>query len=215
MRQRDEGRRELQDAIRQAYPNPQRVGCPAPDVLDRIARRAVAMQQADRDHIFHCSPCFETYLGIRNEIRRARSIWTVSTAVLAALLIGIASYFGYRILERPTQQFVSAFNLQERPIFRGPNQAALQPSPFVVPRGIVHLTMTLPLGSEPGVYQIGIFHDGQTEPLLNIAGSATIHGDGSTVLAIDLNSSKLKPGPYALGLRKDDSPWSYFPLVLR
>jgi hypothetical protein len=180
-----------------------------------MARRKVSLRQADRDHIFHCSPCFDAYQGIRNQIRRNRSIWITSSTIIAMLLLGIATYFGSKVFQRPPQQFVSALNLQARPVFRGSDQAALQPSPFVLPRGIVHLTITLPLGSEPGAYQIGIFNDGQAEPLLSSSGTAAVHPDGSTVFEVILNSSGLKAGQYAIGVRKDYADWSYSPLVLR
>jgi len=134
---------------------------------------------------------------------------------VAILLIGVATYFGSKLLQRPPQQFVSAFNLQARPVFRGPDQAAVQPSPFVLPRGIVSLTITLPLGSEPGAYQVGLFDDGRAEPLLSSSGTATVHPDGSTVVGVIINSARLKPGQYALGVRKYDSGWSYSPLIIR
>jgi hypothetical protein len=215
MRRSSEDRRELQEAIRQAYPNPERSGCPAPDVLERMARRTAALKQADRDHIFHCSPCFDAYQGIRNQILRNRSILIASMTCVAILLIGVATYFGSKLLQRPPQQFVSVFNLQARPVFRGPDQAAVQPSPFVLPRGIVSVTITLPLGSEPGAYQVGLFDDGRAEPLLSSGGTATVHPDGSTVVAVIINSARLKTGQYALGVRKYDSGWSYSPLIIR
>ena len=215
MRRSNEGRKELQEAIRRAYPNPERTGCPAPDVLERMARRTVPPRQVDRDHIFHCSPCFESYLGIRNQIAQRRFIWIASAAIVAMLLLGAATYFWFNILRRPPQQFASAFNLQERPVFRGPDQAALQSSPFILARGVAHLTITLPLGSDPGAYQVGIFSGGRAEPLLSSGGTATVHPDGSTVLEVILNSARLKGGQYALGVRKDYSVWSYSPLIIR
>ena len=210
-----QGRKQLQDALLQAYPNPQRSGCPASDGLVAMARRTIPMQPSDREHIFHCSPCFQTYLEIRTQIRRDRFIRIAGIVALSTLLIGTITYFGYRSHERSPRQFVSALNLQQQPVFRGPNQASVQPSPFVLPRGIVHLTVTLPLGSEPGTYQIGLFQDGQVEPLMSTTGNGSVKGDGSTVLSVDLNSATFRTGQYALGVRKDDSEWSYFALVLR
>jgi hypothetical protein len=215
MQRSSQDRRQLQAAIRQAYPNPERAGCPAPDVLEKMARRTVSLRPVDRDHIFHCSPCFETYLGIRNQIGQRRFIWITSAAIVAMLLLGAATYFWFNILRRPPQQFAAAFNLQERPVFRGPDQAAIQSSPFVLPRGIVHLTITLPLGSEPGAYRIGVFNDGRAEPLLSSGGTATVRTDGSTVLEVILNSARLRAGQYAFGVSKDHSEWSYSPLIIR
>lgn len=205
----------FRQAIIRAYPNPQRVGCPAPEILEGMARRTVPISPSDQEHIFHCSPCFSRYLGIRNQIRRRRMIRLTGIAAVAALVLASIVFIGYRALYRtPTPQFATAFNLQERPVFRGLHQAAIHPSPFVLPRGIVHLSLTLPLGSEPGAYQVQVCRDGQTDPLLSTSGQAVLGRGGSTVLAIDLNSAKLRSGKYALGVRKDDSEWSYSPLVL-
>jgi hypothetical protein len=207
----------FRQAIVRAYPNPERTGCPAPEALEGMARRTVPMSEADRDHVFHCSPCFSAYLEVRNQLRRSRLIRIASLCAVGLLLLGTISYLGYRAVSPSPapQRFDTAFNLQERPVFRGGQQAATHPSPFVLPRGIVHLSMTLPLGSEPGGYEVQILRDGQTDPLLTTSGQAVLQPGGSTVLTIDLNSAKLRPGQYALGVRRDDSRWSYSPLLLR
>jgi hypothetical protein len=207
----------FRQAILRAYPNPQRFGCPSPDALEGMARRTVPMSAAEQEHIFHCSPCFSTYLGIRNQIRRDRirrvtSIWALST-----VLVAVITYFGYRVLHHSPapQEFATAFNFQDRPVFRGPHQAAVDPSPFVLPRGIVLVSVTLPLGSQPGLYQLEIYRDGQTHPLLTASGQAVVQSNGSTVPIVHLDSSKLGSGQYQLGVGKNDSDWSYSALVLR
>jgi hypothetical protein len=174
------------------------------------------MGTAEQDHIFHCSPCFSTYLGIRNQSRRQRLVRVVGVWAAAAVFVAAISYSGYRVFLRSPapQQFTAVVNMQEHPVFRGIHQAATQPSPFVFPRGLVHLALTLPLASEPGVYQVEICRDGQTESLVATSGQAVLRSDGSTLLKVDLTTYKLRPGKYALGVRKDDSEWSYSPLVL-
>ena len=73
----------------------------------------------------------------------------------------------------------------------------------------------LPLGSEPGTYQLQICRNGRTDPLVTVSGSAVLQPNGSTVLAVELNSTRLSVGPYALGFWKDDADWSYSPLLVR
>lgn len=206
----------FRQAIVKAYPNPDRIGCPAPETLEGMARRTVLMGTAEQEHIFHCSPCFSAYLSIRNRIRRRHFIQAAGIWCAAAVLISALSYSGYRIFSRlpAPQEFSTAVNMQDQPVFRGIHQAATQPSPFVFPRGIVHLTLTLPLASEPGTYQVEISRDGETEPLVASSGQAALRSDGSTLLKIDLNTFQLRPGRYALGVRKDNAEWSYSPLVI-
>ena len=206
----------FRQAIVRAYPNPDRVGCPPPEALEGMARRTVPMGTAEQDHIFHCSPCFSTYLAIRNHARRQHAIRATALWAAAAVLLVVLSYSLYRVvLHAPApQEFTTAANMQEHPVFRGIHQATTHPSPFVFRRGIVHLTLTLPLASEPGVYQVEICRDGQTEPLLATSGQGVLLSNGSTLLKVDLNTYKLRPGNYALGVRKDDAEWSYSPLML-
>jgi hypothetical protein len=202
-------------AIQTAYPNPDHVGCPTPQALADMARRKLPVTSEEQNHIFHCSPCFATYLAIRSQIRRSRivrlsTIWTCSTV----LLVGLTFYaYDQRSLS-PPPQFATAFNLQERPVFRGTQPAVIHPSPFVMPRGMVHLSLTLPLGSQAGMYQVQICRDKNTKALLTTSGAAAVRPDGSTVLKIDVNSASLHEGQYALGVRQDDGEWSYSPLLV-
>ena len=200
-------------AIQTAYPNPDHLGCPTPQALAHMARRKLPITPEEQNHIFHCSPCFATYLAVRNQIRRSRiirlsTIWTCSTV----LLVGLTVYtYSQRPLS-PPPQFATAFNLQERPVFRGTQSAVIHPSPFVMPRGIVHLSLTLPLGSQAGMYQVQICRDTNTKALLTTSGAAAVRTDGATVLNVNVNSASLQEGRYALGIRQDDGEWSYSPL---
>lgn len=202
-------------AIQSAYPNPDHLGCLTPQALADMARRKLPITPEEQNHIFHCSPCFATYLAIRNQIRRSRiirlsTIWTCSTV----LLVGLTLYtYNQRSLS-PPPQFATAFNLQERPVFRGTQPAVSHPSPFVMPRGIVHLSLTLPLGSQAGAYQVQIGRDKNTEALLTTSGAAIVRPDGATVLNVNVNSASLQEGQYALGVRQDDGEWSYSPLLV-
>ncbi len=186
-----------------------------PQALADIARRKLPITPEEQNHIFHCSPCFATYLAIRNQIRRSRiirlsTIWTCSTV----LLVGLTLYtYNQRSLS-PPPQFATAFNLQERPVFRGTQSAVIHPSPFVMPRGIVHLSLTLPLGSQAGTYQVQICRDKNTKALLTTSGAAAVRPDGATVLNVNVNSAWLQEGQYALGVRQDDGEWNYSPLLV-
>ena len=206
----------FRQAILRAYPNPNRIGCPSREALEGMARRTVPIGTAEQDHIFHCSPCFSTYLAIRNRVRRQHAIRATAIWAASAVLVVVLAYSVYRVvLHSPApQEFTIVANMQEHPVFRGIHQATTQPSPFVFRRGIVHLALTLPLASEPGVYQIQICRDGQTDPLVATSGQAVLLPDGSTVLKVHLDTYRLRSGKYALGVRKDGAEWSYSPLVL-
>jgi hypothetical protein len=67
--------KELLDAferiIRADFPNPQRIGCPGPDVLRELAQPPAHTQLAHLlAHIRQCAPCFDEL----KELRQKRQI---------------------------------------------------------------------------------------------------------------------------------------------
>jgi hypothetical protein len=87
-------RKELQAAALRDFPNPERTGCPDPDVLDGMSRRRVEMTQSQLHHITHCSPCLQTFLSVREEIRKRRAVrLKIAAAVGAAIAIAATFYY--------------------------------------------------------------------------------------------------------------------------
>ena len=62
-------RKELQESALREFPNPERIGCPDPETLGGMSRRIIQMTQDQLHHVAHCSPCFQTFLAIREEVR--------------------------------------------------------------------------------------------------------------------------------------------------
>src|ERR1700722_5098632 len=87
-------RKELQAAALREFPNPERVGCPEPGVLGDMSRQNVEMTQAQLHHITHCSPCFQTFLSVREEIRKRRAVrFRIVTAAGAVVIaVGVIVY---------------------------------------------------------------------------------------------------------------------------
>ena len=84
-------RKELQAAALREFPNPERIGCPEPVVLDDMSRRKMEMTQEQLHHITHCSPCLQTFLSIREEIRKRRRIRLRIAASVVAAVIAVAT----------------------------------------------------------------------------------------------------------------------------
>jgi hypothetical protein len=58
---------QVQEGILNAYPNPERHGCPGAKELQALARRAAQFDDTIEDndqwkHVTHCSPCYAEYL---------------------------------------------------------------------------------------------------------------------------------------------------------
>jgi len=57
--------------LSEAFPNPQRVGCPPGSDLRRMAEQPVeARDAAASEHLTSCSPCFNHYMEILADLKR-------------------------------------------------------------------------------------------------------------------------------------------------
>ncbi len=60
--------------LSEAFPNPQRVGCPPDSDLQRMAEQPVeARDAAASEHLTCCSPCFNRYMEILANLRRRKA----------------------------------------------------------------------------------------------------------------------------------------------
>jgi len=95
--------------LSEAFPNPDRIGCPSEDAL-RLA--AVEPQKADAalsEHLTFCSPCFRSYMDFLAELRQGQPgqkqpLWKeilawpgtsplrLGAVAVAALVLSVASY---------------------------------------------------------------------------------------------------------------------------
>jgi hypothetical protein len=94
-----------------AFPNPERKGCPPDDTLRLLATRPTESEESISNHLTCCSPCFNAYMAhlahARAELvssqRIRRATWTrrslVTTGVLAILMIALYLFFNRRHIE--------------------------------------------------------------------------------------------------------------------
>ena len=82
--------------------------------------------------------------------------------------------------------------------------------PLLLPRGRVILTMLLPVGSEPGLYEVQVL-DAQQASKASGSGNAVLENQ-VTRLQTSLELGSLPPGPYQLAVRRTGEGWQLFPL---
>ena len=56
--------------LSEAFPNPQRIGCPPDAALVRMAERPTEQDAPISEHLTGCSPCFKRYMEILAELKR-------------------------------------------------------------------------------------------------------------------------------------------------
>jgi hypothetical protein len=56
--------------LSEAFPNPQRIGCPADPDLVRMAEHPSERDAPISEHLTGCSPCFRRYMEILDGLKR-------------------------------------------------------------------------------------------------------------------------------------------------
>jgi hypothetical protein len=86
----DEFEAVMQQAFLDAFPNPDRMGCPGDEVLRSLwANRSLVNKDADA-HVAQCSPCARQLLAFREEIRKRRQTRWFSAAAAACLATALS-----------------------------------------------------------------------------------------------------------------------------
>jgi hypothetical protein len=85
--------------------------------------------------------------------------------------------------------------------------------PIEIPRGLLALTVQLPVGSEVGLYEVEIRKPNQ--PAIRAAkGQATIE-NGITKLPVNVDTSSIQPGEYEFAWRLANFSWRHYPILIR
>lgn len=217
----------VQEAILREFPNPERKGCPGPDVLRELANRPRPTRDAAWEHVTHCSPCYREFFDLRKEVKRRLELEHRHVVRRRAALGGIvvvlagAGVAAYEIFERsglgPSAQpgpYQSALlDLKNASMTRGAEGQSRRTQPRILPAKRLDLTILLPIGSEPGPYDIQLLKD-VDKPLLNASSNASVE-HGITVLRIKLDLSRQNPGSFLIGLRQPPLDWTYYPVTIK
>jgi hypothetical protein len=207
----------VQQTILNNFPNPNRVGCPGDVRVREVAARGTIVEDDDWQHITHCSECYREFLAAKEQLRRSgRRARVLGLVGGTALVILVAAVAGYRYLgERKTPHEIVAvsfepatLNYRDSGAVRGDGNEQKKEIP-VVSRRPLELTVVLPFGSEPGVYQFE-FLDSSDRVLKSGDATATLH-NGDTTLMTRIDMSSLSPGDYKIGLRRQSFSWVPLP----
>jgi hypothetical protein len=217
----------MREGLFEAFPNPERKGCPGPEVMRAIVVGKMAQAEEDQwvDHFVMCSPCSKEFYEIRcGRIRKKRFRAGAIVSCLALVVaLGVWGWTHYHqgsngrntvaqggAVPALRQQVLNLRNWSgERT--DGGTEGVPKP-PLELHRWRTSLVIYLPLGSEPGQYQVRFV--GRTGITLELTGFAQIE-DGNTVFRGQVDLSKLQAGQYSLGIRQPPWDWRSVSLIVR
>jgi hypothetical protein len=221
--------RAFESVVLTQFPNPERNDCPGIGTLRQIAKKRISMLDRALEHVGSCSACFSELTEIRRDLHRRKWVWSIGTAGTAAVLLALLlMYFGIGRAGNREREAVQPIPSQSQPKYEvalldlrnaSSTRAAQSPGsitgvqPLELPRGLLALTLQLPIGSEAGSYEVEIRKSNQPA-IRNAKGQATIQ-NGITKLIVNLDTTSIQAGGYELGWQLAGFGWRYYPILVR
>ncbi len=135
-----------------------------------------------------------------------RKLAPVAAVVVIGVIIGGVWIHQRSEIKTPRNLTI---DLSQWLLLRGPEQPTHKP--VQLERAPLNLTILLPLGNEPGEYQVAVRRGGTTLVEAKAEGKFENH---ITTLHLRLDCSNLKAGDYSLAIRKTGWEWREFPAVV-
>jgi hypothetical protein len=209
-------------ATRSEFGIPERTGCPHSETLKSLAGRQPSPPETPDliDHIGTCSPCFIEYSRYRTiHKHRVRILYALACAgVLLVCFTAVRSL--HTPIGRPSPPGTEIASSQElvldlrmKGVSRSDNPDKQGDGTIPrLPRTRLSLSIQLPVGSEDGTYDVA---------LVNSLGQSVVEARGEAklqsfveVLPVQVNLADLAPGLYQLRLRRAQTHWSSYLVVI-
>jgi hypothetical protein len=215
----------IEEMFSQANPNPERIGCPSRDELALLARRLRPIGDPGYDHLANCSPCFIEFRALQQSTQRSAGTlarrWAVAAAVIVGALIGWLAYSAWSRSapvitspRPPVEDLAVRIEVDLRPyaVTRS-NSEPPSAKPLVFPQSMLRATVILPVGSEPGEYELQLL-DTTRQRRVSSTSAARLQ-DYRTTFEVTLDLRPLGAGSYQLAIRRRGESWRSFPVEIR
>ena len=210
------------------FPNPERIGCPEPSIIEDLGQRKIPRGDPAWHHIWNCSPCFSAFKIIRDkrlaeaEGRSARRRLLRRSAFLAAAALCVMAIGVFISRRRPAgvEAAVIPIDLFNVGATRGAANLSSQTPLAELPRKLDELRITLPRLSPNARYIIGILKSQSENTAIALGSAMPIETEDKTRLLIilKLDLSNAEAGRYFLGTRLEQQGQEtadfYYPVVI-
>ena len=212
---------EIDEVFARANPNPARTGCPGKDVLRSAARKALPIDHPVFEHLAGCSACYREFRQLQQPVRVPSSRVRPALAAAAVVLMAVAgaTYFGRdRVVGLPSDPQTNVGTQRLLIDYQGESTTRSEAGDparksVTVPRANLEATIVLPVGSEPGQYELRLL-DGAKRSRLAKEAAATLK-EFAVRVAVNLDLRSLPSGAYTLEIRRTGEDWDPHPLVIR
>ena len=208
---------ELDEVFGRANPNPHRIDCRGADILRAAGRKALPLDHPVYEHLTGCSPCYQEFRRYQQQTRTASRV-RPALAAAALVLVGVmgAAYVG-RNLGIGTRNDGAA----SRPLlidYRAESTTRSEAGdparpPLRLPRSNLFATVLLPVGAEPGQYELR-FVDGNRRVMFGKQASAQLK-DFVVRIEVVLDLRSFARGSYSMEIRRLGEDWDPHPVVIQ
>jgi hypothetical protein len=193
------------------------------------------MLDSAHEHVVACSPCFRELTAIQRALQRRKILmWAMGTTgtiivVLAVWLTFFASHGPDSPQTAQTQKpsesstppspqpeyELALLDLRNASAARTATASGANSNVPAIEtrRGLLALTVQLPVGSEAGTYEVEIRNSNQ-QPVHAAKATATIE-NGITKLLINMDTRSIPPGEYHFAWRMADFSWRHQQISIR
>lgn len=210
-----------------AFPNPERIGCPGSQILKSVAFKAASRPTPPDffDHLTCCSPCFVEYRGYLKQSRRHWQWRALAASIILAAAIGTGLWLAGILPLRPAEEpgtmveqpspapnEVAVLDLRNRSPVRGQTEPQTV-EPLTLSRPASSLLVTLPIGSEEGLYEVEI-RQPAGDPVIATKANAE-RRQQNVILEMDLSLGNLDSGDYFLAIRRAGLEWMQYQIIVK
>jgi hypothetical protein len=230
----------MKDFLLEAFPNPERKGCPDDKTIEALAEDKLPPNHPARLHVGSCSECYAEYRHYRqdweeanvttaffdrSQVKRSRQLKAVPWAVAAGMLLmfggGYAAFRHYQPAPAARPQLASvepvdiSVDLFDRGTARGPVVEAAPLQETSLPSSIVNLALVLPRFSDTGSYVVNVSRDKSGAQVVASGSGNAVEDGGKVSLKVTLDLRAAQPGAYFLAtVRGTDNGTYYYPLKI-
>jgi hypothetical protein len=159
-----------------------------------------------------CSPCYREFSELQAGYRHRRMQTILAIAASILIVVGVAGWALFFRQKGPPVVQTAALDLRNRSVPRG---GELNPGeqPLEISRRVRRLNVYLPLGSAEGPYEMRIATTAGSA-VFATSGVASLK-DGVTSIQADVDLSSTSSGQYVFQVRRPNSEWNSYALMLR